>query len=99
MVKRIGTGRRKTRHQLKQSIRTKGKVPLSKYFQEFQAGDKVALVANPAVIAGLYFRRFHGRIGTIKTKKGRCYQVAVKDGKLEKVFNVHPLHLKKNNPA
>jgi len=95
MVKRIGSSRRKSRHKLKQHYRNKGKVPLSKYFQEFNQGDKVALVANPAVSKGMYFPRFHGIVGTINGKKGFCYQVALKDGQKQKTFNVHPVHLKK----
>ena len=95
MVQRIGRGRRKTRNKLKQHYRNKGKIPLSKYFQEFEAGDKVALCANPAVIKGMYFPRFHGKIGTVVERKGFCFQVALKDGGKEKKFNVHPVHLKK----
>ena len=96
MVKRIGTGRRKTRHKLSQkSYKTKGKVPLSRYFQKLKAGDKVALVANPAVSKGMYFPRFHGHVATVLTQKGFCYQVSLKSGKKAIKFNVHPIHLKK----
>jgi len=95
MVTRIGTARRKTRNKLKQHYRAKGKIPLSKYFQKLQAGDKVALVANPAVAKGMYFPRFHGLVATVLTQKGFCYQVALKTGNKEIKFNVHPIHLKK----
>ena len=95
MVKRIGTGRRKTRHKLKKSFKEKGKIPLSIYFQELKEGDKVALVANSGVSKGMYFPRFHGRVAKVVGKKGFCYQVSIIDGKKEKLFNVHPIHLKK----
>lgn len=95
MVKRIGRTLRKSKSRLTQYYKDKGKIPLSLYFQEFNPGDKVALTANLAVIPGRYFRRFHGHVGTITGKKGRCYQVALKDGQKLKTFNVHPVHLKK----
>jgi large subunit ribosomal protein L21e len=95
MVTRIGSIRRKSRHKLRQHYKDKGKVPLSQYFQKLNIGDKVALKANLAVSKGMYPPRFHGKIGTITEQKGRCYQVSIKDGQKQKVFNVHPIHLKK----
>ncbi|MBR9683257.1 50S ribosomal protein L21e [Candidatus Woesearchaeota archaeon] len=95
MVRRIGTARRKTRQKFKQHFKDKGKVPLSRYFQEFKTGEKVVLKANLAVAKGMYFPRFHGKTGTISGKRGFCYQVAIKDGRKPKLFNVHPIHLKK----
>ena len=96
MVTRIGRSRRKTRSKLKQHYRRKGKISLSQYFQELNPGDKVALVATPNVIKGMYFMRFHGLVATVLTKIGFCYQVALKDGRKEKKFNVHPIHLRKS---
>ncbi|MFH1682253.1 MAG: 50S ribosomal protein L21e [Candidatus Woesearchaeota archaeon] len=95
MVKRIGTARRKTRHKLKQTYRTKGKIPLSKYFQELGQGDKVSFSANCAVSKGMYHPRFHGKVGKVINKRGFCYIIEVKDGNKMKTFNVHPIHLKK----
>ena len=43
MVTRIGTKRRKTRHKLKRKPAEKGKIPLSKYFQTFESGERVGL--------------------------------------------------------
>ena len=96
MVTRIGTARRKTRKKLSHSsYRDKGKIPLSQYFQKLQPGDKVALVANPAISKGMYFPRFHGNVATVLNKKGFCYQVTLKSGNKDIKFNVHPIHLKK----
>jgi len=95
MVKRIGSSRRKAKHKLRQHYTLKGKIPLSKYFQEFNEGDKVALKANLSLSKGMYHPRFHGKIATVKGKKGFCYQVTLKDGNKEKIFNVLPAHLKK----
>ena len=95
MVKKIGGFRRKTRHKLSKPRRSKGKISVKKFFQTFADGDKVVLNAEPAVQKGMYFPRFHGKVGIIKKKIGRCYKVLIKDGKKEKVPLVHPVHLKK----
>ena len=95
MVSRIGGFRRKSRKKLKKSQSQKGKISLRAYLQEFKEGDKVVLKAEPAVQKGMYFPRFHGRAGIVQAKKGKCYQVLIKDINKEKVINVHPVHLKK----
>lgn len=95
MVKRIGTFRRKTRHKLKKNIKARGKISLTKYFQTFEAGDKVVLVAEPAVQKGMYFPRFYGKSGVIKAKKGKCYEVTIRDIRKEKTLIVHPVHIKR----
>jgi large subunit ribosomal protein L21e len=95
MVKRIGGFRRKTRHKLSKNVRDKGKISLSKYFAEFKNGQKVQLAAEPAVQKGMYFPRFHGRVGVINGKKGNCYDVEITDLKAKKTIIVHPVHLKK----
>jgi large subunit ribosomal protein L21e len=95
MGKRIGTSRRKSRSKLKKNIRRKGKISLSRYFQAFEKDDKVRLIAEPAYQKGMYFSRFHNKYGIIKGKKGRCYDVIIKDGRKEKTVIVHPVHLKK----
>ena len=95
MSKRIGGLRRKTRSKLRKNVRAKGKISLSKYFQTFGKDDKVRLNAEPAVQKGMYFRRFHNKTGTVKGKKGKCYEIIIKDGRKEKMLIVHPVHLRK----
>lgn len=94
MVKRIGTARRKTRNILRKSPKNRGKLSLTKYFATFEDGQKVVLKAEPSVIKGMYFPRFHGKIGVIDGMKGKCYNVKIKDGNKPKVVTVHPVHLK-----
>ena len=97
MVTRIGSKNRKTRNKFKKSLREKGKVPLSKYFQTFKEGDKVNLKVNSTVQKGQFFRRFHGMTGKITgLQKGVCYEVIIKDRKKEKTLYVHPIHMLKN---
>lgn len=95
MTQRIGGLRRKTRHQLRKGAKEKGKFSLTRYLQVFSIGEKVALKAEPQISNGMYNRRFHGRIGTITGKKGKCYAVGVRDGSKIKELIVHPVHLKK----
>ena len=95
MVTRIGTKQRKTRHKYKASIREKGKISLSRYFQTFSEGDQVNLVTHHAVQKGRFFPRFHGLSGKVVSKRGECYGVQIKDGAKQKVVYVHPIHLKR----
>ena len=93
MVKRIGTTQRKTRHKFRATIREKGKVSLSKYFQQFAPGDKVGLKIYPNIQEGRFHSRFHGLAGTVLRMKGRCYEVRIYDGNKAKTVSVHPIHL------
>ncbi len=95
MVQRIGGSRRKTRgiFSKKQSLR--GKISLRRFLQGFEEGEKVAMVAEPAHQKGMYFRRFHGKTGTVLRKIGKCYEVKIRDQNKEKRVVVHPVHLKR----
>ncbi|HIG93396.1 TPA: 50S ribosomal protein L21e [Candidatus Woesearchaeota archaeon] len=97
MVKRIGTKQRKTRNKLKQYYRERGKLSLSKYFQEFALGDKVGLSLHAMIQAGRFHPRFHGLTGTITgNKKGFCVEVIIQDQDKQKTLYIHPIHLVRN---
>ncbi len=95
MTKRIGGGRRKTRYLFQKKRKHKGTLNLTKYFQIFNIEEKVVLKAEPAVQNAMYHRRFHGKTGIVTGKKGRCYNVEIKDGGKKKSLIVHPIHLQK----
>ncbi len=95
MGKRIGTKQRKTRDKYKVGYRNRGKISLSKYFQEFQEGDLVSLKIIGNVQEGRFYPRFHGLTGRVTGKRGSCYQVKIRDQGKEKLVFVHPIHLKK----
>jgi len=95
MVQRVGGSRRKTRHKLSKPFRSRGKISIRSYLQEFKEGDRVALKAEPAVQQGLYHGRFHGRSCVVMRKRGACYEVRLVDGNKEKMLIVHPVHLKR----
>lgn len=95
MAQRTGGYRRKTRSKLKKNIKDRGKISIRRYLQEFKEGERVILKAEPAVQTGMYFRRFHGKVGKIIGKKGNCYKIMVKDFNKSKEVIIHPVHLKK----
>lgn len=92
-MKKIGSSRRKSRHKLKKNIRVKGKISISKFMQDFKPGDKVSLKTEPGFQKGLFFHRFHGKVGTVESKRGSSYVVKVNDLGKDKTLVVHPVHL------
>ena len=96
MVKRIGGARRKTRYKLTKERRAKGKISLTRYFQSFDAGDRVYLGAEPSVQKGMYYPRFMGKAGVVKGRRDRCYEVTINDSGKKKILVVHPVHLRRS---
>ena len=78
----------------KKPLRTRGKLQLSKYFQIFKEGDKVA-VAKERSTTNNFPGRLQGRTGVVSRKQGRSYMVKIKDTDKEKEFLIEPIHLKK----
>jgi len=97
MAMRIGGARRKTRQKFSKHYSERGKVSLRRYLQELPMGTKVALVAETSIQRGMYFRRFHGKAGTVTKRLGTCYEVTIRDFKKEKRLIVHPVHLRQMN--
>jgi len=92
MVKRLDGARKRSRHKMKKALGSKGKISITKYFQEFKEGDKAVLKAEPAYQNGMYPLKFHGKICVVSGKRGKCYEVTIRDGK-QKTLLVHPVHL------
>ncbi len=93
MSKRKGGYRRKSRTLLRKSHRTAGKLPLTRFLAHYTLGDRVILQAESSHHKGLFHPRFHGKVGTIIGRKGRCYELTIYDGTKEKKLIVHPVHL------
>jgi large subunit ribosomal protein L21e len=78
----------------KKKVRQKGKLSLSKYFQEFDEGQRVAIIRehseNPT-----FPKRIQGITGVIIGKRGKAYLVQIKERNKEKVHILQPVHLKK----
>ena len=78
----------------KKKIKTRGKLQLSRYFQEFNQGDSVAVVEEQAVQSS-FPRRIQGSTGTIEGRRGKSYMVKIRVSNKEKKFLIEPVHLKK----
>lgn len=78
----------------RKSAKSRGKISFSKYFQEFKAGDKVAVVREHSVGFG-YSTRTQGRTGKIIEKRGNSYHVEINDLDKAKRYFIKPVHLKK----
>ncbi len=77
------------------SIRSRGKVSLTKYFQKFKEGDRVAIVKDLAVQSPGFPERMQGRTGVVLSTQGSSYVVAIKDFSREKKYIVKPIHLRR----
>ena len=80
----------------KKKIKTKGKLQFSRYFQEFEKGEKVAVVKELSIDSNFPLR-LQGRTGVIESQRGKSYIVKINDQKKEKKFLINPIHLKKIN--
>ena len=78
----------------RKSVRTRGKLQLSRYFQEFKAGDSVSVTREKSVEAN-FPARLQGRTGIVEGKIGRAYLIKIKELNKEKRFIIEPIHLKK----
>ncbi len=93
MAKRIGGYRRKTRHLMRKSVRTRGKVSITSCMQTFDKGEMVVLKAEPAVQKGLFDLRFQGRSAKVLGKRGKCYEVEMRDFNKRKTLFIPAAHL------
>ena len=78
----------------KKPQRTRGKLQLSRYFQELKEGDFVAISKEPAVQSS-FPNRWQGITGIVEGKRGKAYVIKIKDGRKEKRLLIEPIHLKK----
>jgi ribosomal protein L21E len=78
----------------RKSIRTRGKIQLSRYFQVLKKGDSVSVV-NEKSLASSFPKRLQGRTGKVERRIGKSYLVKIKDQAKEKEFIISPIHLKK----
>lgn len=85
--------RAKTRSLLKRKPRERGKTSLSKTLITYKPLEKVIVKINPSIHKGMPHRRYHGRMGIIKEKRGRAYVIRVTQGKAVKEIIVRPEHL------
>ena len=75
-------------------MKTRGKLNLSQYFQEFKNGDKVAIVREQA-LSPAFPIRIQGRTGIVSGKKGSAYIIKIQTGSMVKTYIIRPMHLKR----
>ncbi len=78
----------------RKQIRTRGKIPLSRYFQNLKEGDLVAVIKEPSVKSS-FPDRLQGRTGKVIEPRGKAYVVKIMENTKEKKFIIEPIHLKK----
>lgn len=82
-----------TRRLLKKAPRERGKLRLSKLLHKYEPGNSVVVKIDSAFQKGMPHRRFHGKTGTVLSKRGRSYVVNVTQGNATKEIIVRPEHL------
>ncbi|HEX68680.1 MAG TPA: 50S ribosomal protein L21e [Candidatus Bathyarchaeota archaeon] len=93
MVRKSHGYRHGTRSLLKKSIRERGKLGLSRLLREYEPGEKVIIKIEPSVHKGMPHKRYHGKVGIIREKRGRAYIVEVTQGDAVKEIIVRPEHI------
>jgi large subunit ribosomal protein L21e len=78
----------------KKPVRTRGKLQLSRYFQELNKGDFVAISRERAIQSSFPIR-FQGITGVVEGRRGKTYMIKIKDGNKDKQVLIEPIHLKK----
>lgn len=78
----------------RKSVREKGKLKLSQYFQKFNSGDRVA-VKRELSVQPKFPKQLQGRSGVVESTRGNSYVVKINDLNKEKTYIIHPVHLKK----
>jgi large subunit ribosomal protein L21e len=84
------------RGKTRQKFKKKGpKTSVNKMVEEFKNGDKVQVVIDSSMHAGLPDKSFHGLTGYISGKRGESYEIELKRGKKDFMVVTTPVHIKK----
>ena len=71
-----------------------GKATITRHLREFNEGDRVRITPDPAYLKGrLSNLRFKNVFGVVKAKRGKAYEIEIKDGGKKKVLLLTNLHL------
>jgi large subunit ribosomal protein L21e len=82
-----------TRSLLRKPTREKGKPNIGKILQEYLPGSQVIIKMDSSVQKSMPHKRFHGKIGVIKEKRGRGYVITVPQGNSFKEIITRAEHL------
>jgi large subunit ribosomal protein L21e len=75
--------------------RERGLSPITREFQQFEAGEKVNIIIDPSVHHGAPDIRFQGKTGTVVESRGRAFVLKVLDGDKIKTVIATPEHLRR----
>jgi large subunit ribosomal protein L21e len=78
----------------KKEVRSRGKLKLSRYFQDLKNKERVSIDIEKSVPLS-FPRRLQGRTGVIDDKKGKAYVVKINDQDKEKRFIIEAIHLRR----
>lgn len=77
----------------RKNIKERGKIKFSEYFKEFKIGDRVAIVREHS-FQPKFPVRIQGLVGIVQGLRGRAYLIMIKEGGVEKIHIIKPVHLK-----
>ena len=86
--------RSRTRRILSKNPREKGKISLSRILHDYAPGEKVCIKIDPSIHKAMPHRRYNGKIGVIREKRGRSYVLEIGKGNDAKRIISRPEHLK-----
>ena len=95
MVKRSKGIRSKSRKILRKKPRERGIHSITRALQQFDEGDSVNIIIDPATHKGMPHVRFQGHTGKIEGKQGESYLVGINDGNKHKTLIVRSEHLRR----
>lgn len=95
MVKRSKGIRSKSRKILRKKPRERGIHSITRALQQFDEGDSVSIIIDPAIHKGMPHIRFQGHTGKIEGKQGEAYLVGITDGNKHKTLVVRSEHLRR----
>lgn len=94
MVKRSHGYRVGSRKLMTKKVRERGMPSLGKLLRIYEEGERVDIIIDPAIHGGQPHRRYHGRVGIIRGRRGRSYEVETTLGKKTKLLIIRPEHLR-----
>ena len=86
--------RRRSRHVLRKAPRMRGKQPLGRLLHEHNVEDRIVIFIDPSFQKGMPHHRYHGKVGTIKEKRGRAYVVELTEGGKKRILIIRPEHIR-----
>ncbi len=94
MVKKSKGTNFRTRRIFSKHPRKRGLPSLSSMLTTYEVNSRVNIVIEPSVQKSRPHRRFHGKTGLVREKRGNAYLVEVADGNSTKKIITRPEHLK-----